>query len=192
MKLFKLFILTSFLYLLTGCSQKVEFNQTYIKPNIKQDLKKVNIEKVDIKTNENIYLKKHPNGFRGAATTLNINLGSLNDNVLKEFFSQYFNSVSKVSQPTDNLYVDSKFYNYVYSYGGLTDGNEVEVFVDIKVYYKNKLILDKQYDMKNEISAFTLNFTIVPLVEENFHKTLLSLYETKFKPDLLKALEENK
>ena len=61
MKLFKLFILTSFLYLLTGCSQKVEFNQTYIKPNIKQDLKKVNIEKVDIKTNENIYLKKHPN-----------------------------------------------------------------------------------------------------------------------------------
>lgn len=57
MKLFKLFILTSFLYLLTGCSQKVEFNQTYIKPNIKQDLKKVNIEKVDIKTNENIYLK---------------------------------------------------------------------------------------------------------------------------------------
>ena len=46
--------------------------------------------------------------------------------------------------------------------------------------------------MKNEISAFTLNFTIVPLVEENFHKTLLSLYETKFKPDLLKALEENK
>ena len=29
-------------------------------------------------------------------------------------------------------------------------------------------------------------------VEENFHKTLLSLYETKFKPDLLKALEENK
>ena len=85
MKLFKLFILTSFLYLLTGCSQKVEFNQTYIKPNIKQDLKKVNIEKVDIKTNENIYLKKHPNGFRGAATTLNINLGSLNDNVLKVF-----------------------------------------------------------------------------------------------------------
>ena len=88
--------------------------------------------------------------------------------------------------------MDSKFYNYVYSYGGLTDGNEVEVFIDIKVYYKNKLILDKKYDMKNEISAFTLNFTIVPLVEENFHKTLLSLYETKFKPDLLKALEENK
>ncbi len=188
---FKLFILTSFLYLLTGCSQKVEFNQNYIQPNVKQDLKKVDIEKVDIKKNENLYLKKHPNSFRAGGTTLDINLGSLNENVLKEFFSQYFNSVSKVSQSTDNLYVESKFYNYEYSYG-FSDGNEVEVFVDIKVHYKNKLIIEKKYNMKNEITALTLNLTIFPLVEENFHKTLLKLYETKFKPDLLKALEENK
>ncbi len=187
----KTIILTSSLFLLTGCSQKVEFSQNYIEANVKKDLKKVNTEEVDIKKNENLYLKKHPNGFRGSATTLDINLGSLNENVLREFSAQYFNEVSVVSGLTDNLYIESKFYNYEYAYG-VSDGNEVEVFVEMKVFYKNKLILEKKYNIKNDITALTLNFTIAPLVEENFHKTLLKLYETKFKPDLLRALENNK
>lgn len=187
----KTIILTSSLFLLTGCSQKVEFSQNYIEANVKKDLKKVNTEEVDIKKNENLYLKKHPNGFRGSATTLDINLGSLNENVLREFSAQYFNEVSVVPGLTDNLYIESKFYNYEYAYG-ISDGNEVEVFVEMKVFYKNKLILEKKYNIKNDITALTLNFTIAPLVEENFHKTLLKLYETKFKPDLLRALENNK
>lgn len=187
----KTIILTSSLFLLTGCSQKVEFSQNYIEANVKKDLKKVNIEKVDIKKNENLYLKKHPNGFKGSATTLDINLSSLNENVLREFSAQYFNEVSVVPGLTDNLYIESKFYNYEYVYG-FSDGNEVEVFVEMKVFYKNKLILEKKYNIKNDITALTLNFTIAPLVEENFHKTLLKLYETKFKPDLLRALENNK
>lgn len=187
----KTIILTSSLFILTGCSQKVEFSQNYIEANVKKDLKKVNAEEVDIKKNENLYLKKHPNGFRGSATTLDINLGSLNENVLKEFSAQYFNKVSVVPGLTDNLYIESKFYNYEYAYG-ISDGNEVEVFVEMKVFYKNKLILEKKYNIKNDITALSLNFTIAPLVEENFHKTLLKLYETKFKPDLLRALENNK
>lgn len=187
----KTIILTSSLFLLTGCSQKVEFSQNYIEANVKKDLKKVNTEEVDIKKNENLYLKKHPNGFRGSATTLDINLGSLNENVLREFSAQYFNEVSVVPGLTDNLYIESKFYNYEYAYG-ISDGNEVEVFVEMKVFYKNRLILEKKYNIKNDITALTLNFTIAPLVEENFHKTLLKLYETKFKPDLLRALENNK
>jgi hypothetical protein len=192
MKIFlKTIILTSSLFLLTGCSQKVEFSQNYIEANVKKDLKKVNTEEVDIKKNENLYLKKHPNGFRGSATTLDINLGSLNENVLREFTTQYFNQVSVVPALTDNLYIESKFYNYEYVYG-FSDGNEVEVFVEMKVFYKNKLILEKKYNIKNDITALTLNFTLAPLVEENFHKTLLKLYETKFKPDLLRALENNK
>lgn len=192
MKIFlKTIILTSSLFLLTGCSQKVEFSQNYIEANVKKDLKKVNTEEVDIKKNENLYLKKHPNGFRGSATTLDINLGSLNENVLREFTTQYFNQVSVVPALTDNLYIESKFYNYEYVYG-FSDGNEVEVFVEMKVFYKNKLILEKKYNIKNDITALTLNFTIAPLVEENFHKTLLKLYETKFKPDLLRSLENNK
>lgn len=187
----KTIILTSSLFLLTGCSQKVEFSQNYIEANVKKDLKKVNTEEVDIKKNENLYLKKHPNGFRGSATTLDINLGSLNENILREFSAQYFNEVSVVPGLTDNLYIESKFYNYEYAYV-LSDGNEVEVFVEMKVFYKNRLILEKKYNIKNDITALTLNFTIAPLVEENFHKTLLKLYETKFKPDLLRALENNK
>ena len=187
----KTIILTSSLFLLTGCSQKVEFSQNYIEANVKKDLKKVNTEEVDIKKNENLYLKKHPNGFRGSASTLDINLGSLNENVLREFSAQYFNQVSVVPGLTDNLYIESKFYNYEYAYG-FSDGNEVEVFVEMKVFYKNKLILEKKYNMKNDIAALTLNFSIAPLVQENFHKALLKLYETKFKPDLLRALENNK
>lgn len=115
---------------------------------------------------------------------------SLNQNVLKEFLSQYFTKVSFSNDNKKGLFIDSKFYDYQYEYG-FSDGNDVEVFVGVKVYDDTKLILDKKYSIKNGITALTLNLTIFPLVEENFHKTLLKLYETKLKPDLLKALKEN-
>lgn len=177
-------------YFFIGCSQKIEFNKEYVERDLKVNLKKVKSEEVDILKKQNLYLKKHPNSFRAKATTLDINLTSVNENVLKEFFSQYFDNVSLSNEHTSNLYVDSQFYDYEYEYG-FSDGNEVEVFVDVKVFYKNKKILDKKYSIKNEITALTLNLTIFPLVEENFHKTLLKLYETKLKPDLIKALNEN-
>jgi hypothetical protein len=190
MKYFKYLLLVGLMFVFAGCSHKMEYNKSYIETNLKNDLKKVSIEKVDLKKQQIVYLKKRPTGFRGGGTTADINLTAINENVQSEFFKQYFKEVNYVNEATENLFVDSNLYNYQYEYA-FSDGNEVELFVKIKVYYKNKVILDKEYNIKDDVAGLSFRLTIVSLLDENFHKTLLKLYETKFKPDLLKALEEN-
>jgi len=178
------------LLLFTGCTNHIIYNKQYIEPELKTGLNKVKNTDVYIQKHKPLIIKKHPNSFRGMATTVNVDLESINSNVLKEFLQQYFKNVKFTDTfKKDGLYIDSKLYDYNYAYG-FSDGNEVEEFVKVKVFYNGKKILDKTYKIKHDITALSLHINLNSLLEENFHKTLLRLYETQFKPDLIKALEK--
>lgn len=185
-------LLISFVFLITGCSYKVEYDKQYIETDVKTDLKKVSTDNIVLKNQKSLVINKHPNSFRAKASTIELNMSSINDNVLKEFFKQYFeDSNIKFGEDKTNLFVESNFYDYEYAYGAFGDGNDVRIFVDIKVYYKNRMILDKKYNIEKGISAITFgNATIIPLLTENFQEALLLLYEEQFKPDLLEALKK--
>lgn len=194
MKYIKYLMLIGLMFVFSGCVNRtnVIYNEDYLKTELNKEIKQVSSQKVDLKKKEAVYLTKFPTSVNGALVELNVNLTAINEDIQREFFNQYFKEVNYVKETTENLFIDSTLYNYEHSYP-LNNGTQIELFMKMKVYYKNKLILNKEYYIKdNVIMLFTMRFSLKEIKNEAFQKTLFKLYETQFKPDLLKALEENK
>lgn len=175
--------------LFTGCATS-SFNQAYTDGKIKTNLNKVskNISVSYLKNEKNI-ISKRPNSLLGALRYFTVDVGSVNNGVLKEFLSEYFSNVS--NDEVSDIKIISKITNFERE--NFFGGARMDVYLSTKVYYKNKLILDKDYISKNQqvIIIAGVDFDGLSYVEELFHKATLSIYENQFKKDLLIALKEN-
>lgn len=180
-------ILLSILF--TGCSTST-FNQAYTNGKVKNNLHKVS-NKISIsyvKNEENI-ISKRPNSFLGGLRYFNVDVGTVNNGVLKEFLSQYFSNIS--NPEVGDIKIISKITNFEHE--NFFGGKKIDIYLSTKVYYKSKLILDKKYISVNQKEIFIAGLDLDGLsyAEELFHKVVLSIYENQFKPDLLTALKEN-
>ena len=190
-----LLLFTSFLF--SGCVSIYTVNNTYGKEFINYDLKTI-IEKSEKKVNiihTDSESKIEPSGFVGTAYANHFDK-DFNSNILKVFFEQYFKDVAisnEFNKENDiNFQAKFKLNNYNYNYGLMVN---LDANISIKAYYKNKLILEKEYKIKESSDTKMIfgwsNSQIPELYKEVMHKTFLKIYEKHIKPDLLKALEEN-
>lgn len=189
----KYILIIGLVFLFSGCST-LTFNNEYVQGNIENNLTKVSANtQIIIDKKEPFILEKRPNSIRGALSKLSIDLNSVNEGVLSKFFSQYFSNIIVSNENEKGIFIDSSVTNYEYEYG-LIKTVEMEVFVDIKVYLNGTIILNKSYKSdKDKVNAL-ISLTRISggsYADELFHKSLLNIYENKFKPDLLKALKEN-
>jgi hypothetical protein len=192
MKYINFLILLGLVLLFNGCmTTNINFQESSINGIKKSKLNKVSNTSINIKEKEDVFIKKRPDSMYGKATTVNVNMSELNNNSLKAALSQYFNNVN-ISNNEADIVISSDFLDYSYEYGVL-ESVKLNVKVAVKVYKNNKLILSKSYDFTSSLYVIaSLKISLAEFTEEKFNKTLFELYETKFKPDLLKALEENK
>ena len=121
-----------------------------------------------------------------------------NNIVLKSFLNQYFQEVN-ISDIKTDINIKSKIISLKY-FNSQTGGlKKLIVELNIIVEKNGKEILNKIYkespENVDDSVAFSFRLTfdhILELKNEDYHRGLFWIYETKFKPDLLKALEENK
>lgn len=192
MKYINFLILLGLVLLFNGCmTTNINFQESSINGIKKSKLNKVSNTSINIKEKEDVFIKKRPDSMYGKATTVNVNMSELNNNSLKATLSQYFNNVN-ISNNEADIVISSDFLDYSYEYGVL-ESVKLNVKVAVKVYKNNKLILSKSYDFTSSLYVIaSLKISLGEFTEEKFNKTLFELYETKFKQDLLKALEKNK
>jgi hypothetical protein len=182
--------------LFTGCST---YNLTFEPNFVEHDtIKKISNKeeklKVEIVSTKNLEsVKKKPTSkVVGSALTF-IAENSFAENALAEVMKQYFEEVKIVSENEineDNLIIKPKLLNFEWE--PMWGGQKSEFFVEIKVYFKNKEILNKIYTGKYEKT--TLIGTMLSykeLVNYIKSKNIFTFYNEEFIPDLAKALKEN-
>lgn len=189
----KLILIISSLTILvffSGCGATGTYQPEFIAKEVNPYYSKVMKENVVIFPNDITQLSKSPDSVRGKLSSLNLDVGTMNNNIAKEFFGQYFTNVSFSKIDNNGLFIKSKILDYKYSYGGVSDSTEMTINLQIEVYYHNKLLINKTYK-KTADNSIILTFSSLTLKDgaiELFHKLLLSIYEEDFKKDLLEAL----
>ena len=192
MKYSKYVIALSIMFLFTGCfTTNVNFQQSFVDGVSQHNLKKVENTKIVIEPKADNFVIKRPNGYIGSATKINVNMASINNLTLEYFFKQYFKNV-EISNKIGDINISSDLINYQYRYP-LQSLPIISVKVKFIVKKQNKEILNKIYEISSEDSIIFISkgIFVTDFIEEPFNKILFELYETKFKPDLLKALKEN-
>lgn len=189
------------LIMFSGCVSKepipTNFNEDYVTPIKKNHLKKTNFLKINIETNKNRFVQMTEDKFFGRGKPMEIN-EETNNIVLKSFLNQYFQEVN-ISDIKTDINIKSKIISLKY-FNSQTGGlKKLIVELNIIVEKNGKEILNKIYkespENVDDSVAFSFRLTfdhILELKNEDYHRGLFWIYETKFKPDLLKALEENK
>jgi hypothetical protein len=193
--------LLTILIMFSGCASTeptpTNFNENYVIPIKKNHLKKTDSLKINIETNKNKFIQKTEDKWLGSRKPMEIN-EETNNIVLKNFLNQYFQEVN-ISDIKTDINIKSKIISLKY-FNSQTGGlKKLIVELNIIVEKNGKEILNKIYkeSPENVDDAIAFNFRldmdhILELKNEDYHRGLFWIYETKFKPDLLKALEENK
>lgn len=201
MKYINSITILTILLMFSGCVSKeptqTNFNEDYVIPIKKNHLKKTNSLKINIETNKNRFIQITEDKWVGRGKPMEIN-EETNNIVLKSFLNQYFQEVN-ISDIKTDINIKSKIISLKY-FNSQTGGlKKLIVELNIIVEKNGKEILNKIYNESPEnvddsvAFSFRLSFDhILELKNEDYHRGLFWIYETKFKPDLLKALEENK
>lgn len=175
------------IFLLTGCTVKRElgYKGEHINGSYLNNLKKVN-KKISIKNN-NYKMDYKKWGYAIVMSS------DFNQKILKGFMNQYFSKVEISSDKNSFIEIDSK----VNKFSQILHQFPVYITLDIEntiiVKKEGKVILNKTYKEtvntpKMIIDAFLSQDEIYSKLYSN---AMLDFYEIYFKPDLLKALEEN-
>ncbi|MCT7540186.1 hypothetical protein N5T82_10055 [Aliarcobacter cryaerophilus] len=193
MKYLKYILLIGLMFSFTGCvklTRNVDFNEEHLKTLKKVELKKVENKTVIIEKKENLFIEKKPNGMIGFGTQIIVNMTNLNEKVLKESMNQYFKNV-EISNNQGYIYIDSKLLDYEYKYGFSSVNLKIKIQNIVK--QGDKEILNKIYENNYDLNILitSTKIQLSEFLEEMFNKLIFETYETQFKPDLLKALEEN-
>lgn len=182
--------------LFTGCKEynlrlEPKFVENESIRYISNKEEKLKVEIVSSKS-FNLIKKKPTTKFTGQGVTLIAN-NSFAENVLKEVMSQYFKKVDIIAENEinkDNLIIKPTLINFEWEPIG---GGQKSVFsIDIKVYLKNKEILNKVFNgIYEETSLIATILNDEELVSYMKSKNLFKFYNEEFIPDLAKALKEN-
>ena len=178
--------------LFSGCSVTANFNKDYIVTEVNPYYSKVTSVPVTIVPSYEVIGKKSET-VMGGILVMNFETGSINSNVSRMYFEQYFSNVrtEQVSASTKGLVIKSKITDYKY-YLYASGNKEIEISLDVVAELNGKQILNKKYQEKFDnqvlLQVFTLKLDERELVYDLFHKALFSLYENSVKKDLLEVL----
>lgn len=191
-KLLLLIMPLFFSFLFTGCIQKVSsFKQDYVNyDSVEYISNKIYNSSIVIDNSDVYEISKLPNTIilgRGIKSTIN---SSFVNNTLQSVLLQYYKNVSLSNNISSEIVIKVKLLDYVWEpiFGG--QRNKFKILCN--VYLKDKLILNKTYeeefDSRNLIGSLSSMDELVDTIKS---KHLFELYQTKFIPDLAKALKEN-
>lgn len=188
------YILILIISIFTGCTTKIDFQENLVLHDLNQNLEKVKSRQVNIIKN-NTSLVRSPTTMAGGVHKSIIE-SDLNEKILKSLLSQYFENIDITTNENSFLVINSKIIDFQYKNIMVpSSGREAILTISIVVKKENKIILDKTY--KETISEGNIIFSLKGFVPDDlnsqlFHRIFLKFYNNYFKPDLLKALEENK
>jgi len=199
MKTFNLLTIALVAIFMTGClSTPVPYKKESITSNLKNDLVKVKNSSVTVICPDSRLAKK-PTSVTGGATTLDIDTGTINREVAKEFFKQYFNNVNISKKETNipsGLVIKSYIIDYEYAYG-YTESTDFIIKLHVDAFYNNEKLFSKDYKREGDnkiLLSLRSSFLLIavdlkPKAMELFHKLLLEIYEENVKQDLIKSLK---
>lgn len=199
MKRFNLLAIALIAIFMTGClSTPVPYKKDSITSNLKNDLVKVKDSKVIVICPDS-RLEKKPTSVTGGATKLDIDTGTINREIAKEFFKQYFKNVEvrNIDKNISNgLVIKSFVTDYEYAYG-YTESTDFIINLHVDAFYNGKKLFSKDYkregdnkillSLKSLVTLVTID--LKPNAMELFHKLLLEIYEEEVKQDLINSLK---
>jgi hypothetical protein len=163
----------------------------FLEGKIEKNLNKIdNIEVSLLKNNKNI-LSKKPETIVGSMYNLDTDLGEINNLVLSNYFKQYFNNVNFVEEKNNkDLYIETNLENYTCTFGYGMLYVIATSNINVKVFYKNELILNKKYNGYKRTSGFAMTkLTGLDMFAEALHESVLNVYKNEFQKDMLTALK---
>lgn len=174
---------------LSGCALKGTFDNSYISKDINPYFSKVTQKEVHLDIDSNV-ISKSPESMSGKLSTVSMETGNINKQIAESFFKQYFQQVDFKKDSVKDFRISSHVKDYTYSYGRFGHSSTVKITLDIEVYYNDKNILTKTY-IREFNDSVIYNIATIHASEnliELFHRSLLIIYETEFKKDLLEVL----
>ena len=192
-----LFISLISIFILTGCTHKLSYDVEKVSSNVNNSLSKVEDKTVTVFYSNAEYNKVINKNIKGRTfgVSIDMDVGKINNEVLKLFMNQYFKDIDESIKvnPESFLSINSNISNYEWD-RFFPDIIHIDMDMKVNAYMKNKLVLSKTYklrDYSSEVILVFANFTLLPLIQETFHKGALHLYETEVRSDLLKVIKEN-
>lgn len=182
-------------FLFTGCiTSQVQFQESYVANESVAYITNKKDLKVSIKKFDSYQISKKPNTiFMGQANTLIIDNNFIEKD-LKAVLEQYVSSVDISAINNSDIFIEAKLldFNWAPEMGAISGGQSSEFYLNIKVFYKNKEILNKNYrEYYNRTSFYFSLLSGKELTNYVKSKDLFIMYNEKFIPDLAKALKEN-
>jgi len=188
----------SLIFLFTGCSHKGQYQHEMVNYNLQKNLSKVEDKTINIISSEaemNKSIEKNAIGIlKGKTLFINMEVGNINNNVLKEFSRQYFKEVTLNSKEKSFIEINSNVIDWTWEMGTMDDEITLNAIVKAIVKLNEKEVINKTYklkDYKNQMVVNFFKFKVSDLPIETFHKGLLHLYETQVKKDLLDVITKN-
>lgn len=184
------------IFFFTGClSYNVNFEPKYVEHESVKYIsnKEKNLEVKIIKDKTNIKIAKRPTSILvGKGLTLEIE-NNFVEETLEESLKQYFNNVKIITEEDEvkkDLLIKAKLIDF--DWEPIWGGQSSTFKIEIKVYKENKEILNKiyseYYGKSNLLGSFLSTDELINYIKS---KDLFEMYNTKFIPDLAKALKEN-
>lgn len=182
--------------LLSGCTFSNPYNKASIAGNVKPFYNKVLKNEINVLSQDQVVTKQESSITFRKKDILETKTGKISTEVSKEFLFQYFNKVNLVSSISDNGYtMVSKIMDYDWKTDNKTlDGFIVKIYLEVTLYKNGKEIMKKEYVEEKSNNVFLIMFFSTRPIDtcmELFHKTLLFMYETQVKPDLVKVMRNN-
>lgn len=175
----------------TGCGAKnISYDKYYIEKNINKDISKINgksvklIDSSEQKITRSLYSAI---GIKSPTISYELEASSINKNISNEFINQYFNNSGE-----EVFIINSKIKDF--GIKGTLNPNNMDTYVEMEftVTKNGKIILNKSYKKKADaIVLIELRLTLDETTLRKLQKTVLSIYETEFKKDLIEALRKN-
>lgn len=188
----KITILSLVVVLFTGClTTTTRFNQNEVDFKMKNNIKKV--KNINVNVYSDYFDKtKHPQSFLGKARSMQIT-STWNEKVLKSFMLSNFNNVNISNKKDSDIFINSKIKDFDYS-NLVSGGIELIINNEISIYKNNNLIFKREYNstIVETGKFFTTRTDINGFISELTTVSLFRFYDEIFKPDLIKALKENK
>lgn len=201
--LIKYGIIVAFAFLFTGCMSlkfPVNNNVQYLKNNVETRYSKIDKKSIIIIKKETGIItqeKKLQGGTVKQIVTVDTKIA---DNASKVFMEQYFSNV-KFGNESEKSFIQFsmklKDFNFELN-KGYTPSFDLKLNVIVKK--EGNLILEKMYNestvtpaLLNQVKLWKMSHKASQkeFISESLHLGLLTILETKVKPDLLKALAEN-
>lgn len=178
-------------FVFTGCFHyQINFDQKFVEYESVEYItnKNKNLD-VAIKDLDFYLIEKKPTSLiAGRANYIGLT-DSLNEQLLSSVLNQYFTNVSISTLNNHTLFIESKILDF--DWEPIWMGQKNTFLIQVVVYYKGKEILNKIYSELYDKAYIIETLNMSEISSYIISKNIFKLYQTKFIPDLAKALKEN-